>query len=248
MSNHFTEEEKKLMREVTNQCMAEQYGTVVDADGTKALILSDNDPFHCKEMSKQDLLELLHNNVEFREKYKSGYYSYLRGKVVVKSKILWSRRYLRYLKIHKRGAAYKMTDGQYKAFQEKLVDYSEHKYFDDFYSAVNYFMKQRNVTQLMIAQDMNVSTPYISRIMNQKETLTINLVVCFCIVLKLSPYYSRKLLSLAGFNIEDNKKYALYLLILNEHYNESLQYCDEIIDILAEAHEKQEFRLVREEK
>ena len=210
MSDHFTEEEKKLMQELTNQYMAEQYGTVVDADGTKALILSDNDPLHCKEMSKSDLLEMLQNNAEFREKYKSGYYSYIRGRVVIKSKVLWSRRYLRYLKVPKKGAVYKMTDDQYKAYQEKLLGYSEHKYFDDFYSAVHYFMKQRNVTQLMISQDMNVSTTYISRIMNKKETLTVNLVVCFCIILKLSPYYSRKLLSLAGFNIEDNKKYSLY--------------------------------------
>lgn len=93
MLDNFTEDEKKLMLEVTNHCLAEQYGTVMDAEGNKALIITDSDPMHMKKMSRSDLLEALRNDAEFNQKYKAGYYSYLKGRIVVASKVLWSKTY-----------------------------------------------------------------------------------------------------------------------------------------------------------
>ena len=207
-----------------------------------------NDPFHNKRMESDVLLAFLKQDERFRTRYRDGFYTYKSGYVQASHpEDRFKKVYLpprRWHSLARKGSRFDSRTVSH--MRTSLSNYSDHKYFLDFYAALAYFMKQKNVTQLMIAQEMNVSTTYISRIINKKETLTVNLVVCFCIILKLSPYYSRRLLSLAGFNIEENRKYSLYLLILNEHYNESLQYCDEIIDVLATDEEKREFKLVRQ--
>lgn len=242
MFNDF--EENEAFIKAVEQLQAKEICTLlVDDDGEKYSISQDKDPYHGKLFDRDQLLELIKNDSDFKGKYLSGYYCYKGDKLFVKNKV-------------------RIIEGSFisagtfpvgptlsaAAIQKLTKDYKTYhvkRSFNDFYEAVDYFMKDRKVTQLMIAQEMNVSAAYISRILNKRETLTVNLVVCFSLILKLSPYYSKKLLSLAGFTIEDNPKYSLYLLLLNEHYNASLEYCNAIVDALSSDNEKDEYRLIR---
>ena len=239
--NDFISNEEFL--KLVEQTKVKEYTIIMDDEGHRSFVSQDDDPHHGELLDRQQLLELLKNNQDFKGKYKSGYYSYKNGHLYVKNRIHTEGKDLRFLagmSGHPLLSAEELKD-----IKRDLVAYQSKKSFEDFYEAADYFMKDRKVTQLMMAQEMNVSAAYISRILNKKETLTINLIVCFSLILKLSPYYSKKLLSLAGFSIEDNPKYSLYLLLLNEHYNASLEYCDAIIDALSDDEERGEYRLIR---
>jgi len=250
MSDFMTEKEKAEMRQLVNELIALEHGVDgKDAEGNaiKVLSIQCDDPYQAKKASRSELIEFMRNDPEFKEKFKNGHYTYSQGRIFVKGKVIHTGPVVRYLreKTNIRFGLKMVNEEKLNEIKRDLANYKERITFNDFYEALDYYMDKRGTTQLMIAQEMNVSAPYINKLVNKKVTLTVNLVVCLCLILKLSPYYSRKLLSLAGFSIEDNPRYTLYLMLINEHWNASLEFCNELIEILCDEDEMDEYRLIR---
>ena len=256
---YLTEKEKKMMEEITERCTKRRFAELqkIKIEPGSLIKVSDN-PLHGTKCSRLEFLDLLSKDPVIKERYKSGHYIYykemicVRGAVILESDLEFddvSGIYRWKDEPKKKGnlgyAYYKMPEEMIRELNLTKKTYKDHKQFEDFYDAIRYFIKLRNTNQTAIALELNVSPGYISNVMNRREALSVRLIVAMMIILHVSPYYSKKILSLAGFSVEESPKYLVYHILLNEHYTASLEYCDAVIDVLCTEEERKELKLIR---
>lgn len=102
-----------------------------------------------------------------------------------------------------------------------------------FAQLLKYYMKDRNTTQEKLAEEINVSTKTISRLVNDEHRPKLKTIVAICVALTLYPHESNKLIASAGYkwNLYSQEDKA-YHYIISCLYKCSLDECNQLLERL----------------
>lgn len=92
-------------------------------------------------------------------------------------------------------------------------------------------MKMKHCTVEKLAELSLIGPKTIQRMRNEEDyPITIEHVVSLCIGLQLYPMFSKDLIKKAGLGFKGTEKHITYELLINSCYNESIHYCNEILE------------------
>ncbi|MBU5300473.1 helix-turn-helix transcriptional regulator [Clostridium sporogenes] len=91
-------------------------------------------------------------------------------------------------------------------------------------------MKRKHCTVDKLAELSLIGPKTIQRMRNDEDySATLENVVAICIGLQLHPIFSKDLLKKAGLGFKNTEKQITYQLLIDSCYNESIHYCNEIL-------------------
>ena len=214
-------------------------------------------------VGKDLLLELLSEDLELRGAYKYQFLIHKDQRIIMNFGQMWEELVTQYHEKYLKGKGWQVDnnnkahysgDGfEYIPFQDEdelekiknaYSEYLDDRNFQSFSEGLEFYLEQKNMTKFQLAMEMDVTPAYVTNIIKERERITPRLVVRIAIAMHLQPRFSKKLMRLAGYDISLNKEYLIYDLLLDHHYNESLEYCDAIIDVLADKDEKKKLKLI----